>query len=1115
MRKILLFFLLLLLSLPVLAQEAAPVLTHFREDHDIENQNWAICQDKNKVMLFANRKGILAFYGTEHTPDNPAWISIRIQVTPYSMEMNPYDKRIYIGGENDYGFIEKDHKGIYRYESLNADSAELGIITGITFNDSIACFAGAQSVSCYNFRTGKLASRHIAGNSNPFTGIIMKGGSLFVNISKLGLHRAEADSLYPTPSGYLTVSSEILFTLPHNEKSVVVGLSNSKISLFDGNRFSAFNLNDDGYIENNMLSGGICIGDSLYAFATVGGGAVVADRAMRRVKFVINNQKGLPDDEILAMGQDASGGLWLSHPFGITRADLRLPVGNYGIYEGLTGNLSAAIRYSGELYAATSDGVYYLAPEKNYDEVRLLRNEIEPVKMSVQIQKETPQPKIRPSRQEDNTRKSIFNRIFGKRSEEADVKEEEEANSSILGSVNVREVPEIRYRTDTIRTLKSITYMFKKVTGLDLKCRQLVPTDYGILAATNMGLYVIRNHKAELIAPDRYINYIGWNSFRGSWSVAASDGYFTAEFKKGKWTVDVPDKNFREPVYSIVRTGQNTFWLGCDNSAYYRYTGEQAGDEAYSRFTVGNNFSQRYLVRAINDSIFLFTDTGISVFDEDSDEFVSYKTDTLAYGGQEVFGYPLSNIPLIISGNNWVHLGADNTIKEKSLSILRLFENVSSVYSEGNNIWIVDGQNRLYGIDCSKSSAMTPETDLFIKNVRNDKGMSFNLSDIVFERGDNIIEFDIVAPAYHSKVLTQYQFNISKIMDDWSPWSMDTRYKFPITKPGNYTLQIRAMDAWGQVGEPVSINFTIKAPFTKTTPFYFLLAFSGLLVILAVIYFRERQLQEKNRILEERVKERTAEIAAQKEEITASIAYASRIQMAMLPVSNLFTESFSDFFIMFKPRDIVSGDFYWIGEDEKNLYLTVADCTGHGVPGAFMSTLGISLLNEIVTHNKNLQASTFLNLLREKIKTLLHQTGKEGEAADGMDISLCVINKTGTRLQYAGAYNPIFIHTDGSLREYKADRMPIGIHYGSEVPFRNYEININRGDVIYLLSDGLTDQFGGREGSKYKKAQLKKLLSRIHNTPMAEQQRLVEEEFISWKGGHEQVDDITVIGVRI
>ena len=180
-----------------------------------------------------------------------------------------------------------------------------------------------------------------------------------------------------------------------------------------------------------------------------------------------------------------------------------------------------------------------------------------------------------------------------------------------------------------------------------------------------------------------------------------------------------------------------------------------------------------------------------------------------------------------------------------------------------------------------------------------------------------------------------------------------------------------------------------------------------------------------------------------------------------------------------------------------------------------MSTLGISTLNEIITNNDDLQANTVLNLLREKIKTSLHQTGKAGEAADGMDLAFCVLHKNRKTLQFSGAYNPLFIFKGGEFKEYKADRMPIGIYYGKMEAFTNYEINIRKGDTIYIFSDGFADQFGGPESEKYKKSNLKRLLSEIYYRPMAEQRNIIEKEFKKWKGSADQIDDITIIGVRI
>lgn len=1100
MRKILfavcLSFIFRLLS----AQEGSPLLTHFRQDRDIENQNWAICQDTDRIMLFANRKGILAFDGEE-------WISVRLPLTPLVIKMNPYDKKIYVGGENSFGCLEKDRMGVYRYMQLS-DSASPGIISQIIFIDSTACFFGYNSFCCFDI-PGKNLRLHLQPKPGlSFTGALINRKNIFVNVAGKGLHRIDSDTLFPVVSGYITEQREILFSLPYNDEKTLIGTGDGKLLLFDGIRFSDYSIDDDGYLKENIVSEGIMIGDSLFAFSTLGGGALVAEKLTGKVLYIINNMKGLPDDEIFAIGKDASGGLWLSHPFGLTRADLNLPAGNFSIYPGLAGNLSTAVKYSNELYVATSEGVFYLANEKRYTEVEVVkRNEIQPAEQSAPLTRDNdPVGLIAPSGQR-NQRRGLFSRIFGKKEDAA---KESPSTLKAQDLITVKEVPLMTYTTQKVRKLKSIDYVYKKVGGLNEKCRQLVPTKNGILAATNRGLYVIRDHKALPVVPERYINFVSWNQEYGFYSVAASDGYFFVEYRNGKWLSHVTDINFRYPVYSILRQADSIVWLGSNNTAYRVVIDRSTGETGYESFSIDNPFTQRYLLRVVNDTLYLFTETGISRYIDKSSGFASVHANE-----SEVYRYPLSNIPLIMTGNDLIYYEQEKKIRERDLCLLRLFDDIVSVYSDEGHIWVVEGENRLFGIDTGKVSRTIRETDLIVKNVRNEKGTSFDLSDIVFERGDNVINFDIVVPAYLNRDLTEYQYYIEGVMTGWSPWSSKTSYSRGIPKPGSYMLKIRAKDLWGQVGEPVSVNFTIKAPFTQTTLFYIISIIIALFFIFLLIRFRERQLHEKNRILEQKVRERTAEIEAQKEEITSSIEYASRIQYAMLPFPGSFNEYFSDYFIIFKPRDIVSGDFYWIGGDDKNLYITVADCTGHGVPGAFMSTLGISVLNEIVTHNKDVPANVFLNILRERIKILLHQTGKEGEAADGMDISLCVLNKSRNRLQFSGAYNPLYIHSDGELREFKADRMPIGIHYGEEASFTNNEITVRKGDVLYMISDGLTDQFGGPEGSKFKKAQLKRILSEIYMRPMSEQKKLIELEFLRWKGYNDQIDDVTVLGVRI
>jgi len=261
------------------------------------------------------------------------------------------------------------------------------------------------------------------------------------------------------------------------------------------------------------------------------------------------------------------------------------------------------------------------------------------------------------------------------------------------------------------------------------------------------------------------------------------------------------------------------------------------------------------------------------------------------------------------------------------------------------------------------------------------------------------------------------------------------------------------------------------------------------------------------------------EVELQKKELTDSIEYAKRIQTALLPEMNYINEILNDYFVLFKPRDIVSGDFYWVNAKKEKTIVVVADCTGHGVPGAFMSIMGITFLNTIV-QNEYIQADMVLNQLREQVIKTLKQTGKEMENKDGMDMALCIIDWENAHIEYAGANMPLILvrSTESSsheLFEVRADHMPIGIYETVLNPFTRQIIPIMPGDSIYLFSDGYCDQFGGDNLKKFKKKNLKKLLSEIHTLNMTEQRKILIRNMKDWQGDLPQVDDILVLGIKI
>ena len=274
-------------------------------------------------------------------------------------------------------------------------------------------------------------------------------------------------------------------------------------------------------------------------------------------------------------------------------------------------------------------------------------------------------------------------------------------------------------------------------------------------------------------------------------------------------------------------------------------------------------------------------------------------------------------------------------------------------------------------------------------------------------------------------------------------------------------------------------------------------------------------LKEANQTLEQKVIERTRKIEAQNKEITSSIQYASRIQHALLPPEGDLKKLLPSYFILSKPRDIVSGDYYWLASKDDKVLIAVADCTGHGVPAAFLSILGVSFLNEIVNKAVTIRANEILNQLSGQVIKSLHQTGKNDKTRDGMEIALCVIDLTKNKLQYSGAFRPLYLIRDSELKEFKGDSMPIGIYEEEDQTFTNSEILFKKDDIIYLFTDGYVDQMGGTERKTFRSENLKKLLIDIHKKPMPEQKKVLEKKFEEWSGQIDQVDDILIVGIRL
>jgi len=390
-----------------------------------------------------------------------------------------------------------------------------------------------------------------------------------------------------------------------------------------------------------------------------------------------------------------------------------------------------------------------------------------------------------------------------------------------------------------------------------------------------------------------------------------------------------------------------------------------------------------------------------------------------------------------------------------------------------------------------------------------------------FNKNNITFEFAAIEPA--KPYLIQYQYILEGYSNEWSPLTNKTNAVFGNIHEGNYTFKLRALSPEGIWSQPVIYTFQVLPPWYRSWWAFgsYIILFSSLFSLL--FRWRTQALRRDKELLEETVKERTFEIVKQKnlvEEkntlITDSIEYAQNIQQAILPSEEDMSVFFKNHFILYKPKDIISGDFYWLHESDEKVIIAVADCTGHGVPGAFMSLMGHNLLTEIVKTQMQFTPATILDELNTQIISTLKQTSTKMSAKYGMDIAIISINKNFQTLEYAGAHIPLLIFRNKECILLKANKRSIGfLKTDKEFSFTNHTVVLDKNDVLYLFSDGYADQLGGQENKKFFSQTLRQLLQSICELDMGAQKEILSNTHSEWQGQKKQTDDILIVGIKI
>jgi Predicted periplasmic ligand-binding sensor domain len=435
----------------------------------------------------------------------------------------------------------------------------------------------------------------------------------------------------------------------------------------------------------------------------------------------------------------------------------------------------------------------------------------------------------------------------------------------------------------------------------------------------------------------------------------------------------------------------------------------------------------------------------------------------------------------------------------------------------------INGLNYFYP-DSIKINDFAPQMAFTSCHVYTHKGVDEvpieNLGKVEIPRDCNFFTIEFASLDFSKSGKNTYRYTLEGFDNQWIDLGVKNSVSFTNLQQGHYTLKVLGANAdgvWNMNGLSIEIN--IKTNLWSTSLARWIYVLLTISVIVLFILYRTRGLKETRRLLRER-ESAIAEAQKQREElfiknknITDSINYAKRIQEALMPSNSFFSKIIPESFILYKPKDIVSGDFFWINETENKIFVAVVDCTGHGVPGAFMSIIGFELLRNITTVQGVDDAAEILNRLNKGVIDTFSKDDRDVYVKDGMDVSFCVIDKTVRKMQFAGAFNNMYVVRDNKIIEMKGDRFAVGLATSGNQQFSSEAIDLEQEDRLYLFTDGYVDQFGGPEGKKYKFRRFRHLLLNIHKEPMNKQKILLEESIKEWCYGYEQVDDILIMGI--
>jgi serine phosphatase RsbU (regulator of sigma subunit)/ligand-binding sensor domain-containing protein len=1057
-KKFLLISVFIFSGLISFSQKGNFYITNFTPSaYGASDQNWSITQDSLGRIFVVNLSGIMMY-------DGEYWKVVTIEQGKECVSMAKSGSgTIYVGGSGEFGYLAEKERGSFKYISLSKSLSEkekdFGNVWAILAIGKDIFFCANERILWYQDNKFKKSFTPTGEKFHTFFNV---NNTLVVREQGVGLLFFQNGALKKILGTGELADVRVYAILPQKDNLYSLCSRNGLYHLyFNVNKPEISNLArvkspvDTWMAENNIYCGAQ-LNENLFALGSIKKGVLLVDRNCNIINS-INYEKGLQDDAVKFIFRDFSGNVWMALNKGISYVEINSPITFLGKSNRVTSTIEAISKFKNDLFIATDKGV---------EKLNIATNVFEP-------------------------------------------------------------------------------------TGVTDQSWDLVHFENDLLVGTTGGLYKINNSKIKKFENiNDAVKKIFFLPGKEGYVYLASDEYLLYA-KYGKENINVLDTfNYAPHIESFaVDTGGYIFFGSSSGEVYMVDPKHKDSLLSLPVKEKIKNTASLISVANCHGKVIFVTDIGILTttgypdfkiiedprFDSKERKLILYncltvKKEVWLTSSQTTDVYDSKDGAVFTVMNPTDNSDARYIIKKTHfLYRIRGVARIHCSFIDSSVVYL-GTENGLFMYDINKKETFY-KFNSFISRIRAPKDTLENITSLSAQREvdvaykNNKITFELSASDFYNVKLLEFSYYLGGRDTSYGTWTLNNEVSYSNLSEGKYTFHLKSRNLLGIEGNPAQFTFTVLPPWYRTYWAYALYFFSSVGLIWFIVQFNIKRLKEQNIKLEKIITERTKEVELQKEEIehknqeiTDSINYAKRIQQAILPPIPDIKKVWKNLFVFFQPKDIVSGDFYWFNKvNDNEMLIACADCTGHGVPGGFMSMICSDKLNDAVKLTKD--PAEILFHVNNNVKMALRQTESADENVnkDGMEISLVKINFSEKKVWYAGANRPLWLLKKNGveIEEVKPTKASIASFTAMDFKYQAHELQLETGDLVYLTSDGYPDQFGGQDGKKFMTKNFKKLILSIKDLGVPEQETTVKNIINQWMSGYEQVDDLLVIGFKI